>query len=162
MPCPTDASKCRNPAACTAICALYGIYDAENADYGECSIFGDARRLLDVWPAYSRSPILQEFFWSPLVELAFDMNRGLFSSTSPTTPLLASTPLYPYSSDASPSALRYTPIPGLLALHVRRGDFEEHCVNLAKWRSTYVGFKDRKSTRLNSSHSGESRMPSSA
>ena len=26
----------------------------------------------------------------------------------------------------------------------------------------YLGWKDRKSTRLNSSHSGESRMPSSA
>ncbi|KAH9931877.1 uncharacterized protein B0H18DRAFT_871848 [Fomitopsis serialis] len=103
-------------------------------------IFGDGRRLLDVWPAYSKSPILQEFFWSSLVELAFDTNRETFSPTSPSATTLGSTPLYPYSSDVSPSAQRYTPLPGLLALHVRRGDFAEHCIHLAKWRSTYVGF----------------------
>ena len=30
------------------------------------------------------------------------------------------------------------------------------------WKPSWIGTKDRKSTRLNSSHSGESRMPSSA
>ena len=140
MPCPISVLKCRSQVACTAICTSCISCETERSDDGICSIFGDAHRLLDIWPAYSRSPILQEFFWSPLVELAFDTNRELFSSTSSNTPALASTPLYTHSSDASPSALRYTPIPGLLALHVRRGDFEEHCVNLAKWRSIYVGF----------------------
>ncbi|KAH9830041.1 uncharacterized protein C8Q71DRAFT_387455 [Rhodofomes roseus] len=105
----------------------------------DVDVFGDGRRLLDDWPAYSKSPILQEFFWSPLVELAFDTNRETFSSTSPATSLLSSLPLYPYA-DMSPSAQRYTPLPGLLALHVRRGDFVEHCVKLAKWGSSYVGF----------------------
>ena len=32
----------------------------------------------------------------------------------------------------------------------------------ARTRQTFEGLSDRKSTRLNSSHSGESRMPSSA
>ena len=30
------------------------------------------------------------------------------------------------------------------------------------WKRVFGGFSDRKSTRLNSSHSGQSRMPSSA
>lgn len=38
------------------------------------------------------------------------------------------------------SAERYAPIPGLLALHIRRGDFEQHCKNLADWQAGYVGF----------------------
>lgn len=33
-----------------------------------------------------------------------------------------------------------TPIPGLLAIHVRRGDYEEHCQNLARWRSRFMGW----------------------
>ncbi|KZP13237.1 hypothetical protein FIBSPDRAFT_960782 [Athelia psychrophila] len=32
------------------------------------------------------------------------------------------------------------PIPGLLVLHVRKGDFEEHCSHLADWASTFNGF----------------------
>ena len=34
--------------------------------------------------------------------------------------------------------------------------------NVAEYEGLLVGLRDRKSTRLNSSHSGESRMPSSA
>lgn len=31
-------------------------------------------------------------------------------------------------------------IPGLLALHVRRGDFKDHCQHLAKWSSSWNAF----------------------
>ncbi|KAJ3744267.1 hypothetical protein DFH05DRAFT_1494529 [Lentinula detonsa] len=31
-------------------------------------------------------------------------------------------------------------IPGLLVLHIRRGDFAQHCVNLVKWGSAFNGF----------------------
>ena len=31
-------------------------------------------------------------------------------------------------------------IPGLLAIHVRRGDFKGHCVHLAKWSSDWNAF----------------------
>ena len=31
-------------------------------------------------------------------------------------------------------------IPGLLAIHVRRGDFKDHCVHLAKWSSDWNAF----------------------
>lgn len=31
------------------------------------------------------------------------------------------------------------PIP-ILVLHIRRGDFQEHCQNLAEWSASYTGF----------------------
>lgn len=106
------------------------------------SLFGDGPRLLDGWKVFSTSPILQEFFWSSLIESAFDANRKVFSSTPTRIPSLSTIPLYSHDSSltSSPSALRYTPIRGLLALHIRRGDFERHCAGLAKWKSSYVGF----------------------
>lgn len=97
------------------------------------SVFGDAHRLLDVWPEFSESPILTQFGWSPLIELAFDTNR---ETISPVT--LFEPPLYtlPFTSNRE----RYTPLPGLLALHIRRGDFEEHCKLLARYGSTYTAY----------------------
>jgi len=34
------------------------------------------------------------------------------------------------------------PLTGLLALHVRRGDYIEHCTNLANWGAGYMGFNE--------------------
>lgn len=39
----------------------------------------------------------------------------------------------------TPSPAQTKPLP-LLALHLRRGDFIQHCDGLAQWRSTYTGF----------------------
>lgn len=96
-------------------------------------IMGDGERLLDVWPGFSKSPIITEFGWSPLVELAFDMNRELISPSAVFEPFLAQNPS-PFNAE------RYTPIPGLLVLHIRRGDFAEHCQNLRRWGSNFEGF----------------------
>ncbi|KAI0964550.1 hypothetical protein AcW1_001342 [Taiwanofungus camphoratus] len=76
-------------------------------------IFGDPRRLLDAWPRFSTSPILTHFALSPLVELAFDTNRDLISPPAVFEP-------YVSSMSSTLSAERYAPIPGLLALHIRR------------------------------------------
>ena len=96
-------------------------------------MFGDARRLLDVWPQFSESPILTQFGWSPLIELAFDTNRETISPATSLEP-----PLYtlPFTSNRE----RYTPLPGLLALHIRRGDFETHCKLLAHHNSTFTAY----------------------
>ncbi|PCH36116.1 hypothetical protein WOLCODRAFT_108243 [Wolfiporia cocos MD-104 SS10] len=97
-------------------------------------IMQDAKRLLDVWPSFSQSPILTTFAWSALVELAFDTNREVFSPSMVLDPFLSSVPV------TVPSAERYSPIPGLLAVHIRRGDFVRHCKRLTGWGASFVGF----------------------
>ncbi|OJT08242.1 hypothetical protein TRAPUB_852 [Trametes pubescens] len=98
-------------------------------------LFADARRLLDVWPQFSQSPIVQNFSWSTLVELAFDTNRHIISpSLSPLAPPLSAAPL-------ADGLARYTLTPWLLALHIRRGDFGGHCFDvLARRTIGYTGF----------------------
>ncbi|KZT63933.1 hypothetical protein DAEQUDRAFT_815336 [Daedalea quercina L-15889] len=96
-------------------------------------VFGDAHRLLDVWPDFSASPMITQFGWSSLIELAFDTNRETISPSTALEP-----PLYarPFTSNRD----RYTPLPGLLALHIRRGDFEQHCKLLAHYSATFTGY----------------------
>ena len=89
--------------------------------------------MLDIWPEFSASPIMTHFRWSPLIELAFDMNRDIWYSSNTVEPYLT-------SSTATTNAERYPEIPGLLALHIRRGDFEEHCTHIGNWSSDYVAF----------------------
>ncbi|CAL1694829.1 unnamed protein product [Somion occarium] len=98
--------------------------------------FGSAQRLLDIWPEYSKSPIIQNFRWSPLVQDAFDVNYRLF--TSPSTLGSFFSPFRASKVKTDP----YTPIQGLLVLHVRRGDYEDHCNHLANWSARYSGFND--------------------
>ncbi|KAI0652636.1 hypothetical protein C8Q79DRAFT_112381 [Trametes meyenii] len=96
-------------------------------------VFGDPRAMLDIWPELSASPILTHFGWSPLVELAFDTNRDLFLPPTSPVPYLASVA-------HTAGAVRYPPLPGLMAVHVRRGDFEGHCAHLATYGSDYAAF----------------------
>ncbi|KAJ7663092.1 hypothetical protein DFH06DRAFT_1087918 [Mycena polygramma] len=73
-------------------------------------------KVLSLWPSYGSSPTLTEFTWSPLITRALFRNRRY--ALSAFAPLRISTP--------SPS------FPRLLALHIRRGDFETHCALLAE------------------------------
>lgn len=74
------------------------------------------------------------FRWSSLVELAFDTNRELFLPSTTLKPYLSSLPSTLHQSE------RYAPIPGLLALHIRRGDFVRHCKRLAGWEAHLSGY----------------------
>jgi len=87
-------------------------------------IFGSTR-LLDIVPLLFKSPMVTEFRWSELIIDGFNRNRKLFAPDG----LTAGTPKDPYPV-----------IPGLLALHIRRGDFEQHCRGLVEWDSTWTGF----------------------
>jgi hypothetical protein len=69
--------------------------------------------------------MVTEFRWSSLIIDGFNRNRKLYAPNG----LTAATPKDPYPV-----------IPGLLALHIRRGDFEQHCRGLAEWGSTWTGF----------------------
>ncbi|KAI0768689.1 hypothetical protein BD413DRAFT_629446 [Trametes elegans] len=99
--------------------------------YSHHDIWGVRSSLLDVWEDLKRSPMLTQFGWSPLVELAFDVNRELFMPTHTPQPYLSSTA---FTSNAE----RYTPIPGLMVIHVRRGDYASHCRTLAMWSEDFV------------------------
>jgi hypothetical protein len=92
-------------------------------------LLGDSSRLLDIWPSYSKSPILTHFHWSPLITAALAANaRIIHPSLSSLTP----SSFLPYSKPK--------PFSGLLALHVRRGDYIDYCRSLTIWTAHYMGF----------------------
>ncbi|VDB96820.1 unnamed protein product [Peniophora sp. CBMAI 1063] len=89
-------------------------------------IFGSGARMADAWPQLLASPVLTGWEWSPLVTSILMQNRA---AIHPAIKL----------SDARQRA----ELKGLLALHLRRGDFKDHCENLANWRSEYNAFNVR-------------------
>ena len=85
-----------------------------------------SERLLDVMPDFFKSPVVTEFRWSPLIEGILRQNFEHFAPDG-----------LPYSSsDNNP----YPVIEGLLVMHIRRGDFEQHCKSLADWSATFTAF----------------------
>ncbi|KAJ6623259.1 hypothetical protein B0H10DRAFT_808539 [Mycena sp. CBHHK59/15] len=123
-------------------------------------LFISSDKVLSMWTSYGSSPTLKAFAWSALITRALERNFGLISSLPPPQALsrhswpfipgfLPSLPFgqsnnstgdvsspYPLSS-FSPYHTSEPPIPGLLGLHVRRGDYEQHCVSLADWGAGY-------------------------
>ncbi|KAG8904053.1 hypothetical protein FRC00_014281, partial [Tulasnella sp. 408] len=91
------------------------------------SAFSD--RILSTWDLLQESPVLNNFSWSPLVRGIVARNMHLFGDVSrwddPS-----------YKPRTAPTA----DIPGLLAIHLRRGDFIEHCDNLNHWASVWSGW----------------------
>ncbi|EGN95102.1 hypothetical protein SERLA73DRAFT_187410 [Serpula lacrymans var. lacrymans S7.3] len=89
-------------------------------------IFGNRKRVLSVFPLLVHNPVVTNWGWSPLVYAAYESNRHLFQPSS-SLPAVFRSPEEDYNQ----------PIPGLLALHVRRGDFENHCQHLANWSADW-------------------------
>jgi FMN phosphatase YigB (HAD superfamily) len=87
------------------------------------SFFGNPR-ILSLWDELIASPMLRDFAWSPLVQAAVSRNFALLQPES-------AKDLYDAHSPKSLS--------GLLALHLRRGDYKQHCPNLAEWGADYMG-----------------------
>ncbi|KAJ7024495.1 hypothetical protein C8F04DRAFT_1131254 [Mycena alexandri] len=85
-------------------------------------------RVLDVFLALSQSPILSNFGWSPLILEGYYRNLQYFRS--------------PSGLDDPPSVKETSSLPlnGLLALHVRRGDYESWCNNAYRNRMSFTGF----------------------
>lgn len=115
----------------------------------EIWLFG-SKRILSIWPRLSKSPVLRDFSWSPLILRTFAQNAHLFGANQPPFRFVPSY-LRPSSlTSIVPSELhnvepllkpeKTDPIPGLLVLHIRRGDFGAHCAHLAKWSSDWNGF----------------------
>ncbi|KAF5392178.1 hypothetical protein D9757_001359 [Collybiopsis confluens] len=80
--------------------------------------------------------LLKSFFFSNL-PLTEEQPPTTSVNTTSLIPLYQLPTVYPHAP-ANPS--RNDTIPGLLVLHIRRGDFEEHCHNLAEWGSRFNGF----------------------
>jgi hypothetical protein len=94
-------------------------------------LFGDSARLLDIWPSLVKSPMLTHFSWSPLITAAIAANANIIH------PALTSAT----SSSFTPSS-RPPHLSGLFALHIRRGDYVDHCTNIADWSARFMGFNE--------------------
>lgn len=106
-----------------------------------------------LWGKLSKSLVLKHWQFSPLIRGMFEKNRALFSSSSSTrgfwqwiwTILGSGEQSQGCDSDNASCALDLhllndsQPLP-VLVLHLRRGDFHEHCVNLAEWGSSFTAF----------------------
>lgn len=121
---------------------------AINNQRGHLSQFVDRffgnRRYWPVWPILRDSPLITHFSWSPLVLLGIEANKELLGL--PRLPFFSDLqPPLSFSPSLSPIGLRahkdeqFDIIPGLLVLHVRRGDFSYHCDGLAHWGSDWQG-----------------------
>ena len=112
-------------------------------------------RLHDIMPTLIHSPIMRDLAWSPLVNYAFQKNQHHFTTLRKPSLLSAVLPFLTSrgSSISHESGSDMTPTPPVskieslpvLALHLRRGDFIEHCDNLYNWNSTYTGFNTQPS-----------------
>lgn len=74
-----------------------------------------------VWPSLSQSPIMTEFSWAPHILEAVRKNTGNF------VPEL--------TAEVLPEV-----VPDLMAIHIRRGDYIQHCYHLANWSAEYMGW----------------------
>ncbi|KAK0496471.1 hypothetical protein EDD18DRAFT_207437 [Armillaria luteobubalina] len=81
-------------------------------------LFGSTR-VISMFPVLASSPILKKFAWSYLVEAAVERNmNGLINPVSSSSPNLMS---------------------GVVAVHLRRGDYSGHCLYLSKHGTAYQG-----------------------
>ncbi|CAK5283500.1 unnamed protein product [Mycena citricolor] len=94
-------------------------------------------KVMSIWPSYSLSPTMRNFAWSPMVVHALYRHYHLFSrSPAPTLVLPSGRQPYRMQSFKRLYTAEHT-IPGLLAIHVRRGDYENHCSFLADVGADY-------------------------
>lgn len=101
------------------------------------SLFG-SDRVLATWSSLSQSPIIRDYAWSPLVASGVTRNFALLHAHSAKDTITRTPSLPPFESRAPGS--RDETIHGLVAVHLRRGDYVRHCPRLAQWGATYMGF----------------------
>ncbi|PIL34076.1 hypothetical protein GSI_03787 [Ganoderma sinense ZZ0214-1] len=110
--------------------------------FNDWQTFDRPGNLDPIWPDLISTPLLTRFSWSPLVELAFDTNRDLFlpASSLANMPYLSSLPYNTSTSAATTlNAVRYPPIPGLMAIHVPKAhNYAAHCNFVASIGAPFV------------------------
>ncbi|KAJ7068982.1 hypothetical protein B0H15DRAFT_751878, partial [Mycena belliarum] len=90
----------------------------------DLSLWGSTR-ILALWDSFSTSPTSRLLGPSPIVLAALERNQKLF---------------LPRGSRAPTGPGAHDPLARMLAVHIRRGDFLEHCRNLAGWGSSYYSW----------------------
>ncbi|KAF9059785.1 hypothetical protein BDP27DRAFT_1340719 [Rhodocollybia butyracea] len=95
-------------------------------------LFG-TKRILPIFSPLLESPILANFAWSPLVLSAVARNFAILQPADLSD-------LYPPSRHLdSDSTATSGVLSGLLAVHLRRGDYSRHCRRLVGWDDEYMG-----------------------
>ncbi|QRV94260.1 O-FucT domain protein [Ceratobasidium sp. AG-Ba] len=84
-------------------------------------------RVLTVFEDFFASPALKAFKWSKLVTGAVHRNQEVIAPSNRRSSR-------PYILPAKGQ------LEGLLAMHIRRGDYLEHCTHNADWSSTYASW----------------------
>ncbi|KAI0683422.1 hypothetical protein BC835DRAFT_1295970 [Cytidiella melzeri] len=92
-------------------------------------MFGSKEEMLPIWPNLSKSPVLTRLGWSSLAHSAVKSNLALFKPSS-----------HHGKSTGEVFDDSLSQIDGLLAVHIRRGDFLEHCENLGHWGASFLAF----------------------
>ncbi|KAG9003438.1 hypothetical protein FRB95_012160 [Tulasnella sp. JGI-2019a] len=82
-------------------------------------------RLAHAWPHIKDSPVFTQHAWSPLVEGIVRNNLRVLAPDLPSAITSSSIPRM---------------IPGLLAIHLRRGDFARHCGRLGDMGASFAGW----------------------
>ncbi|KAL0064325.1 hypothetical protein AAF712_008771 [Marasmius tenuissimus] len=93
-------------------------------------------RVLSLWEPFTKSPISRLFETSPVVNSAIDANEYLFLPRGPRPALSGGKK----SSNAAASTWPRNPYSRVMAVHIRRGDFEEACHRLAYYNSTFYSW----------------------
>ncbi|KIK69922.1 hypothetical protein GYMLUDRAFT_34323 [Collybiopsis luxurians FD-317 M1] len=83
-------------------------------------------RVLSLWEVFSKSPVSRLLETSPVVKSAVDANEFLFFPRGSRLPLSNLGPRNPFDR--------------MMAIHIRRGDFEEACGRLAYHNSTFYSW----------------------
>ncbi|PPQ70452.1 hypothetical protein CVT24_013273 [Panaeolus cyanescens] len=102
--------------------------------------FFGSQRVLSLFPSYKESPVLKYFQWSPIIRHATDRVVRKMTMNGQTSEPASSLPSQTSTTAVALSATTPNPAPGLVAVHLRRGDYKRHCARLARWGSTYMGF----------------------
>ncbi|KAI0032868.1 hypothetical protein K488DRAFT_70309 [Vararia minispora EC-137] len=79
-------------------------------------LWADGARMASTWSQLLESPIVTAWRWSDLVRKGVEANRAIVHPR-----------IVPHDHHRNK-------LPGLLALHLRRGDFQQHCEHIGKWR----------------------------
>jgi len=105
------------------------VIDSEGRSLFDAGLFG-SKRILSIFDGLVESPILANFAWSPLVLSAVARNFAILQPDN----LSDLYPSPPSSSHSNAGVLS-----GVVAVHLRRGDYSRHCRRLVGWDMEYMG-----------------------